>query len=210
MIRIIIADDHEIVRAGLRQIIADDHDLQVAGEAADGQALLELVRREQYDIVLLDMSMPGRSGLEILKQLRQEKPALPVLILSMHPEEQYAIRAIRAGAAGYLTKDTAAERLVDAIHRVHSGGKYISATLAERLADTVADARERPPHEYLTDREFQVVRMIASGKTITEIGRELFLSVKTVSTYRQRILTKMKMRSNAELTHYMISSHLLD
>jgi two-component system, NarL family, invasion response regulator UvrY len=207
---IIIADDHEIVRAGLKQIIADDPDLSVEGEAADGQELLEKLRKKKYDLVLLDMKMPGRSGLEILKQLKLEHPALPVLVLSMHSEEQYAVRTIRAGASGYITKETAPDKLLDAIRRVCGGGKYISQSLAEKLADSIADSQSKPPHEYLTDREFQVMSMIASGKTITEIAKELFLSVKTISTYRQRILEKMNMKNNAELTHYVISSNLLD
>jgi DNA-binding NarL/FixJ family response regulator len=210
MKRIIIADDHEIVRAGLKQIIADDPDLSVDGEAGDGQELLEKLRKKRYDVVLLDMKMPGRSGLEILKQLKMEHPSLPVLVLSMHPEEQYAVRTIRAGASGYITKETAPERLVEAIRKVCAGGKYISASLAEQLADSIADARSKPPHEYLTDREFQVMCMIASGKTITEIAKELFLSVKTISTYRQRILEKMNMKNNAELTHYVISNNLIE
>ncbi|HOT44146.1 MAG TPA: response regulator transcription factor [Spirochaetota bacterium] len=210
MKRIIIADDHEIVRAGLKQIIADDPELSVEGEAGDGQELLEKLRKNRYDVVLLDMKMPGRSGLEILKQLKMEHPSLPVLVLSMHPEEQYAVRTIRAGASGYITKETAPDRLVEAIRKVCSGGKYISASLAEQLADSVADSRSKPPHEYLTDREFQVMSMIASGKTITEIAKELFLSVKTISTYRQRILEKMNMKNNAELTHYVISNNLIE
>ena len=210
MKRIIIADDHEIVRAGLKQIIADDPDLSVEGEAADGQELLEKLRKNKFDLVLLDMKMPGRSGLEILKQLKLEHPALPVLVLSMHSEEQYAVRTIRAGASGYITKETAPDKLLEAIRRVCGGGKYISQSLAEKLADSIADSQSKPPHEYLTDREFQVMSMIASGKTITEIAKELFLSVKTISTYRQRILEKMNMRNNAELTHYVISSNLLE
>ncbi len=210
MKRIIIADDHEIVRAGLKQIIMNDPDLSVEGEAGDGQELLEKLRKRKYDVVLLDMKMPGRSGLEILKQLRIEHPSLPVLVLSMHSEEQYAVRTIKAGASGYITKETAPDRLIGAIKRVCDGGKYISPTLAERLADSIVDTRNKPAHEYLTDREFQVMCMIASGKTITDIARELFLSVKTISTYRQRILEKMNMKNNAELTHYVISSNLLE
>jgi DNA-binding NarL/FixJ family response regulator len=210
MKRIIIADDHEIVRAGLKQIIADDPDLSVEGEAGDGQELLEKLRKVKFDLVLLDMKMPGRSGLEILKQLKIEHPSLPVLVLSMHSEEQYAVRTIKAGASGYITKETAPDKLIEAIRRVCSGGKYISQSLAEKLADSISDSQSKPPHEYLTDREFQVMCMIASGKTISEIARELFLSVKTISTYRQRILEKMSMKNNAELTHYMISNDLLE
>jgi two-component system, NarL family, invasion response regulator UvrY len=210
MKRIIIADDHEIVRAGLKQIIADDPELKVEEEAGDGQELLEKLRKKKFDVVLLDMKMPGRSGLEILKQLKLEHPALPVLVLSMHSEEQYAVRTIKAGASGYITKETAPDKLIEAIRRVCEGGKYISPSLAEKLADSIADSRSNPPHEYLTDREFQVMCMIASGKTITEIAKELFLSVKTISTYRQRILEKMNLKNNAELTHYVISNNLLE
>ncbi len=210
MIKIIIADDHEIVRAGLRQIISEDRELTVAGEAVDGQSLLEKVRKDDFDVILLDIKMPGRSGLEILKQLKIEKPNIPVIVLSMHPEDQYALRALKAGASGYLTKETASDQLIDSIKKVHGGGKYISETLAERLADSIASGREAPPHTYLTDREYQVASMIASGKTITDIAKELFLSVKTISTYRQRILEKMNMKNNAELTHYMIKNNLLD
>lgn len=210
MKRIIIADDHEIVRAGLKQIIADDPELSVEGEAGDGQVLLETLRKKKFDVVLLDMKMPGRSGLEILKQLKMEHPSLPVLVLSMHPEEQYAVRTIKAGASGYITKETAPDKLIEAIRKVCAGGKYISASLAEQLADSIADSRSKPPHEYLTDREFQVMCMISSGKTITEIAKELFLSVKTISTYRQRILEKMNMKNNAELTHYVISNNLIE
>jgi two-component system, NarL family, invasion response regulator UvrY len=210
MKRIIIADDHEIVRAGLKQIIADDPELSVEGEASDGQELLEKLRKQKFDVVLLDMKMPGRSGLEILKQLKMEHPSLPVLVLSMHSEEQYAVRTIKAGASGYITKETAPDKLIEAIRKVCVGGKYISASLAEKLADSIADSRNKPPHEYLTDREFQVMCMISSGKTITEIAKELFLSVKTISTYRQRIMEKMNMKNNAELTHYVISNNLIE
>lgn len=210
MINIIIADDHEIVRAGLKQIISDSKDLLVKGEARDGQELLEKVREDDYDVILLDIKMPGRSGLEILKQLKVECADIPVLVLSMHPEDQYAVRTIKAGASGYLTKETAGEKLIEAIKKVHKGGKYISPSLAEKLADSIATDRDKPLHEYLTDREFQVVCLIASGKTVTEIAKDLFLSVKTISTYRQRILEKMNMKNNAELTHYVINNNLLD
>jgi DNA-binding NarL/FixJ family response regulator len=210
MINIIIADDHEIVRAGLKQLICDSQDLYVKGEAGDGQELLEKVRVDEYDVILLDIKMPGRSGLEILKQLKVECPDTPVIVLSMHPEDQYAVRTIKAGAAGYLTKETAGEKLIEAIKKVYRGGKYISPSLAEKLADSIVSDRQKPLHEYLTDREYQVICMIASGKTVTEIAKELFLSVKTVSTYRQRILEKMNMKNNAELTHYVINNNLLD
>ena len=209
MIRIVIADDHEIVRAGLKQIISDDEDMVVLGESNNGENLIELVKKNEYDIVLLDLKMSGISGIDVIKHLRVIKPDLPIIVLSMHAEDQYAVRTIKAGASGYLTKETAAENLIIAIRKVVSGGKYISPTLAETLADSIAGGNEFP-HEKLTDREFQVTCMIASGKTVSEIASELFLSVKTISTYRQRILEKMNLKNNSELTHYAIKNNLLD
>ncbi|HPF04669.1 MAG TPA: response regulator transcription factor [Spirochaetota bacterium] len=210
MIRIVIADDHEIVRAGLKQIIADDSDMEVAGESNNGENLIELVKKNDYDVVLLDLKMSGLSGIEAIKHIKAIKPELPIIVLSMHAEDQYAVRTIKAGASGYLTKETAAENLVNAIRKVVGGGKYISSTLAETLADTLAGGGASRPHESLTDREFQVMCMIASGKTVSEIASELFLSVKTISTYRQRLLEKMNMKNNSELTHYVIKNNLLD
>jgi DNA-binding NarL/FixJ family response regulator len=210
LIRVLIADDHEIVRAGLRQILAEDSELAVHGEANDGQELLELCRREGGDVVLLDLNMPGRNGLEILKQLRQEFPSLPVLILSIHPEDQYALRAIRAGASGYLTKETASSQLLKAIHKVYDGGRYISDALAERMAENLAGGGYQKPHEALSDREYQVMILIASGKSVGRIASELFLSAKTISTYRHRILEKMGMENNSELTSYVVRNGLLD
>lgn len=207
MIKILIADDHAIVRRGLRQILAETHDMVVAGEAYDGQDLLHKVMAEHWDVVILDISMPGRGGLDTLKQLKSEHPKLPVLMLTMHPEDQYAIRVLRAGASGYLTKESAPDHLVKAIRKVAGGGKYISPHLAEKLAFSL-ESIDRPLHEILSDREFQVMRLIASGKTVKEIGEELSLSVKTISTYRTRILEKMKMKNNAEITHYMIKKEL--
>jgi two-component system, NarL family, invasion response regulator UvrY len=210
MIRILIADDHPIVRRGLRQILAEQPDVGPVGEAENSQELLELVRRQVWDIVMLDIAMPGRGGLEVLKELRQERPRLPVLVLSMHPEEQYGVRALKAGAAGYLTKESAPEKLVQAIRKILSGGKYISAILAEKLAFAVERDRSKPLHEILSDREYQALCMIASGKTVSQIAGELSLSVKTISTYRSRILEKMQMKSNAEVTHYAIKNALID
>jgi len=210
MIRILIADDHAIVRAGLKQIIADTDDLQVTGEASNGQEVLDALERDAYDVVVLDLSMPGRGGLDALKQIHSAYPQLPVLILSMHPEEQYAVRALRSGASGYLSKESASEELVAAIRHTASGRKYVSPSLAEHLADEVAGSDLEEPHHSLSDRELQVLCMIASGQTVSNIADELSLSVKTVSTYRERILLKMKMRSNAELTHYAIKNHLID
>lgn len=210
MIRIVIADDHEIVRAGLKQIISDDEDMEVLGESNNGENLIELVKKNDYDVVLLDLKMSGISGIDVIKHLKVIKPDLPIIVLSMHAEDQYAVRTIKAGASGYLTKETAAENLITAVRRVVSGGKYISPTLAETLADSIAGGGGDLPHEKLTDREFQVMCMIASGKTVSEIGSELFLSVKTISTYRQRVLEKMNMKNNSELTHYAIKNTLLD
>jgi len=210
MIRIVIADDHEIVRAGLKQIISDDEDMEVLGESNNGENLIELVKKNDYDVVLLDLKMQGISGIDVIKHIKIIKPDLPIIVLSMHAEDQYAVRTIKAGASGYLTKETAAENLISAVRRVVSGGKYISPTLAETLADSIAGGGTERPHEKLTDREFQVMTMIASGKTVSEVGALLFLSVKTISTYRQRILEKMNMKNNSELTHYTIKNNLLD
>jgi DNA-binding NarL/FixJ family response regulator len=210
MIKILIADDHAIVRRGLKQILAETPDMVVAGEAHNGQELLEKARSDQWDVVVLDISMPGRGGLDILKQLKSERPKLPVLMLTIHPEDQYAVRVLRAGASGYLTKESAPDHLVEAIRKVARGGKYVSAHLAEKLVFNLESISEKPPHETLSDREFQVLRLIASGKTVKEIGEELSLSVKTISTYRSRILEKMKMKNNAELTHYAIQQKLVE
>ncbi|MCG3111831.1 MAG: response regulator transcription factor [Candidatus Manganitrophus sp.] len=210
MIKILIADDHAIVRRGLKQILTETADMVVAGEAHNGQELLEKMRSDQWDVIVLDISMPGRGGLDILKQLKSERPKLPVLMLTIHPEDQYAVRVLRAGASGYLTKESAPDHLVEAIRKVARGGKYISPHLAERLAFNLESISERPLHEALSDREFQVLRLIASGKTVKEIGEELSLSVKTISTYRTRILEKMKMKNNAEMTHYAIQQKLVE
>jgi two-component system invasion response regulator UvrY len=208
-IKILIADDHPIVRAGFKQVIADMPDMLVADEAGNGQEVLNLIGKKDYDLVLLDISMPGRNGLEILKDLKSEKPKLPVLILSIYPEEQYAVRALRAGASGYMTKASAANELIAAIRKISAGGKYISASLAEKLAFYLDGDTTRPPHETLSDREYQVMLMIASGKTVTEIADELCLSVKTISTYRTHILEKMKMKNNAEITLYAVQNKLV-
>ncbi len=210
MIKILIADDHPVVRKGLKEIIEETPDMMVGDEASNGQETLEKVRKSDFDIVLLDISMPGRSGLDILKELKSEKPELSVLILSIHPEEQYAVRVLRAGASGYLTKESAPEELIAAIKKASIGRKYVSSSLAEKLALYLETDAERPLHETLSDREYQVMRMIASGKTGKEIGEELFLSVKTISTYRSRILEKMGMKSNAELTHYALKHGLVE
>ena len=209
-IRVLIADDHAIVRQGLRQILSDTADLTVAGEAENGVQAVQLVRSGEWDVVLMDVSMPDRNGIDALKIIKKEFPRLPVLILSMYPEEQYAIRALKAGAAGYLTKQSAPELLVTAIRQVASGKKYVSPSLAKELANAIGEDSERPPHEKLSDREYQTLCMIASGKTPTEIAEALNLSVKTVSVYRARLLEKMNLRNNAELTHYGLKHGLAE
>jgi len=209
MIKILIADDHAIVREGLKQIVAETSDMVVAGEAVDGQKVLELVRKEDWDLILLDIFMPGRGGIDTLKELKIEKPKLPVLMLSMYPEEQYAVRALKAGASGYLTKESAPEELIEAIRKVSQGGKYISAALAENLAFHVGTNSDKPLHETLSNREYQVMLMLASGKTVKEIANDLSFSVKTISTNRVRALRKMGMKNNVELTYYAIKHGLV-
>jgi len=209
MTRILVADDHAIVRQGLKQIVADTPDLVVTGEASRGREVVEKVAEDDYDVVLLDITMPDKSGLEVLEELKRLRPKLPVLILSMHPEEQYAIRALRAGASGYVTKEGVPDELITAIRKVSVGGKYISPSLAEKLAVYLEAGAKKPLHQALSDREYQVMCMIASGKTVKEISEELFLSVKTVSTYRSRVLQKMKMKNNAQLTHYCAQNRLV-
>jgi DNA-binding NarL/FixJ family response regulator len=210
MIKALIADDHPVVRQGLCRILEETSEVAVAGEAATGAEVLEKVFQNEYDVILLDISMPGRSGLEILREMKREKPDLRVLILSAYPEEQYAVRALRDGAAGYLTKESAPDELIIAIRKVVLGRKYVSSALAEKLAFDLEEDRQRPLHEMLSDREYQVMCMIASGKLVTEIATELALSVKTISTYRTRILDKMKMKNNAELTYYSIKEGLVN
>lgn len=202
MYKILIADDHAVVRKGLVQILHNSQDCAVKGEAGNGQEVLDKVGREDWDAVILDLSMPGVSGLDILKQLRSLRPQLPVLILSVHPEDQYAVRVLKAGAAGYLTKESAPEELVSAVRKVCAGGKYVSARLAEKLVLALGTDFERPPHEVLSDREFEVLRLLASGLTVSAIAERLCLSVKTISTYRARILEKTNMKNNAELIRY--------
>ncbi|HJV88526.1 MAG TPA: response regulator transcription factor [Noviherbaspirillum sp.] len=210
-IRILIADDHAIVREGLRQILADTGDMVVAGDAENGHDAIKLARNGDSDVLLLDISMPDKSGIEVLKQVKKDAPKLAVLMLSMHREDQYAIRSLKAGASGYLNKQSAPAELVDAIRQVAAGRKYISQALAQELANQVGDEnREVPPHETLSDREYQTLIMIASGKTVSDIAADLTLSVKTISMYRSRLLQKMKMRHNAELTHYAIKNHLVE
>ena len=208
--KVLIADDHTIVRKGLRQIIEETPDIVVVDEAGTSQEILDKVRKADCDVLLLDISMPGGNGLDILKRIKAERPHLAVMMLSVHPEEQYAVRALKAGASGYLTKGSAPDELINAIRKASTGRKYISPFLAEKLAFDLGGKLENAPHENLSDREFQVMCMIASGKTVGEIAEELSLSVKTVSTYRSRILEKMQMKNNAEITHYAMQQKLVE
>ena len=210
MIRVLVVDDHPIVREGLKQILSDTEDILVVDEADSGQAVLDCTSRSNFDVVLLDISMPGRDGLEVLRDLKQLKPRLPVLILSMYPEEHYAVRVLRGGASGYLTKSSAPDELISAIRKVASGRKYISATLAERLTYELDRDASKPLHEILSDREYQVMHMLSTGKSVKDIALELGLSVKTVSTYRSRILEKMNMKNNAEIVLYAVQNKLID
>jgi DNA-binding NarL/FixJ family response regulator len=210
IIKVFIADDHAIVRQGLKQILADTGDIVVAGEAENGVDTTRLFRKSACQVMLLDISMPDRSGIEVLKQVKKDKPEMAVLMLSMHREDQYAIRSLKAGAAGYLTKQSAPTELVTAIRQVAAGLKYISPALAQELANTVGEDHEAAVHESLSDREYQTLIMIASGKTVGAIAKELSLSVKTISEYRARLLVKMKLKNSAELTHYAIRNQLID
>jgi two-component system, NarL family, invasion response regulator UvrY len=210
VIRVLVADDHAIVRRGLRELLGETPDVEVAAEAATSSEALECVRRQPLDVVVLDLSLPGRGGLDLLADIKAERAELPVLILTVHPEDQYAVRALKAGASGYITKESAPEVLVDAVRRAAAGGRYVSPTLAEKLALYLDGARRCEPHEALSDREFQVFRLLAGGRTVGQIAEELSLSVKTVSTYRSRVLEKMGLRTNAELTQYAFRNNLVD
>ena len=208
--RILIADDHAVFRRGLAETLGEAFSRVTFGEAKTAQETLEHVRRQDWDVVILDISMPGKSGLDILDDLHRLRPKLPVLLLSMHPEGQYARRALKSGAAGYLTKESVPEELKEAVRRVQAGGRYVSATLAETLAFDLRRAPDTPVHELLSDREFQVLRMIASGRTVKQIADEIALSVKTISTYRARILLKTGMKTTAELIRYALQTHLVE
>lgn len=211
MIRFLIADDHSILRTGVRELLVHEFAGAVCGEAEDGQQVLALAaQRQAWDLVILDLSMPGMGGLEILRDLKQMRPALPVLVLSMHPEDQYGKRVLQAGAAGYMNKECAPEELARAVKKVLAGGRYVSPALAEKLAADLDPRTVRPPHERLSDREFEILRLIASGKTVSQIAAQLHLSVTTVSTYRTRVLEKMGMATNAELMHYAMRNKLVD
>lgn len=210
MIKVIIADDHPIFREGLKKIIAKSNDIVVADEASSGEELLKKVKKDNFDVIILDISMPGISGIEVLKDLQDAKQRRAILILSMHPEEQYAVRALKAGAAGYLTKGSVPDEIIKAIKKVFLGGKYVSPSLAERLAYEVSGDTQQPPHEDLSDREYQVMIMLASGKSTKDIAGELCLSLPTISTYRSRILQKLNLKSNAELIYYAIKNNLVE
>ncbi|TAK60264.1 response regulator transcription factor [Methylobacter sp.] len=210
MIKILIVDDHAIVRQGLKQILADISDMEVFAEAGSGDEALKLIRDEGWGIMLLDIAMPGKNVMELIKLSKQQSPHLPILILSMYPEDQYAIRMLRAGADGYLTKESAPEQLVAAIRKVAKGGKYISPAMTEKLIAELNPNQEIPPHTMLTDREFQVFSGICAGKSITDLAQQMALSVKTISTYRTRLMKKMNMSKNAEIIHYAFKNDLLD
>jgi two-component system, NarL family, invasion response regulator UvrY len=210
MTNVVIADDHALIREGLKKILNSEPDMTVVGEANNVVELFKALERLDVNIVLLDITMPGESGLDALKELRQKYPHVPVLMLSFHPEHRFAVRALKAGAAGYLTKESAAEEVAQAIRKVIGGGKYVSATLAEQLATELDDASGKPLHETLSDREFQVMRLIAAGKKSSEIAAELAVSVNTVNTYRMRIFEKMKMQSNVELSRYAVDHGLIE
>jgi DNA-binding NarL/FixJ family response regulator len=207
--KILITDDHAVVRQGLKQILLEEFTRAEFGEATNAQEAIDRVWKEHWDVVVLDITMPGRSGLEVLKEIKKSRPKLPVLVLSMHPEDQFAVRILKIGASGYMTKESAPNELVGAVKKVIAGGRYVSPSLAEKMASYLAIDVHTPPHERLSDREFLVLRLIASGKTPTAIAKELALSVKTISTYRMRILEKMNMSNNAELTHYAIQNQLV-
>jgi DNA-binding NarL/FixJ family response regulator len=209
MIRLAIADDHPIVRQGLRRIVSEGAGISVVGEASTAAELFRLLAGAAVDVVLLDVSMPGSTFVETLKDLREEHPSVKVLVLSVHPEDQWAVRALRAGAAGYLTKDHSPEQLVEAVRRVARGGKYVSEVLAEKLAGLVDNGRTQAPHERLSDREFEVLRALGSGMAVKEVAEQLKLSAKTVSTYRARLLEKMGLKSRADLVRYVVEHDLL-
>jgi DNA-binding NarL/FixJ family response regulator len=209
MLRILIADDHAIIRRGLKQILLEEYPSAVIEEVNDAEGVIKKTGSDEWDIIISDLSMPGRSGLDVVQHVKQNFPKLPVLILSIHPEEQYAIRVLKAGAAGYLSKDAATEELVKAVQRVLQGRKYISPAIAEKMADELDLDVSKPPHEVLSDREFDVFKMIAAGQTVSEIAEQLSLSITTVSTYRARIMVKMDMKTNAELTRYGLETKLI-
>jgi two-component system invasion response regulator UvrY len=207
--KVLIADDHPVVRRGLKQILEAHPDMSVVGEAKDGHEAVELARKVEWDVAVVDYSMPGRGGVELVKEIKRHQPNKPVLVLSMHPEELHATQVIKAGGSGYLNKESAADELTVAIKKVARGGKYVSPALAEKLADELSPGAERPLHETLSDREYRVMWLLASGKQINEIGKEMFLSPSTISTYRLRILRKLKLANNAQLVRYAVKYRLV-
>jgi DNA-binding NarL/FixJ family response regulator len=210
MIRVFIADDHALIREGFKKILSHENDISILGEAGNAAETIRFIEKNKCDVLILDINLPDKSGLDIIKEIKNLKPSVNILILSMHPEDRFAIRALKAGASGYLSKETAADELVKAIRKVQGKGKYISGSLAEKLAFDLQSKSDKPVHELLSDREFQVMRLIASGKTMSEIADHLSLAVTTISTYRARILDKLNLSSNAELIYYAISNNLLD
>lgn len=210
MIEVLIADDHKIFRRGLRQVLDDAPNIKVTGEAADGNEVLKKLRTKAYDVVLLDITMPGLNGLDTLQQIKTDYPQMPVLILSMHSEDQYALRVMKAGASGYLTKDTDEKNIIDAVNMAYNKGKFITPSVAEKLAFAFEVNYEKKPHELLSNREFQVLQLIASGKSTGDIAKELYLGASTISTYRSRVLEKIGLKNNSEITHYAIKNNLLD
>jgi DNA-binding NarL/FixJ family response regulator len=210
VIDILVVDDHALIRKGMRQILDDTKDVRVTGEAECGAQAVRMAQENRYDVVLLDITMPDRNGIDVLKQLKLNHPSLPVLMLSMHPEEQYAVRSMKAGAAGYLSKQSAPTQLVTAIRQVAAGKKYISSELAEQLADGLSQGYQELLHQTLSNREYQTLCLMASGKSLSEIAEAMSLSAKTVSVYRARLLEKMKLRNNAEAVRYAINNHLID
>ncbi|HXX62255.1 MAG TPA: response regulator transcription factor [Bacteroidota bacterium] len=209
MIKVLIADDHPIVREGLKQVIEKSLDMKVAGEALNGQEVLDHVYAEYWDVLILDFSMPGKSGLDVIKELRRERPSLPILVLSMHPEAELAPRLLKAGAAGYLTKESAPKELVNAIRKVHSGGRYVSPALAESLAEGLSHQSAEAPHQSLSDREYQVLLRIAAGRSVQDVATEFSLSVKTVRTYRERVMEKLSLKNDVELSRYALEHGLI-
>lgn len=209
MIKVMVADDHAVVRRGIRQIFAETSDIAVAAEASSAPEVLRLAEEQRFAVIVLDISLPGGSGIELLGTIRKLRPDARVLILTVHSEEQYAVRAIKAGAAGFLNKDSAPEKLVEAVRKIAAGGRYVTSEVADALASLVAGEVSGAPHERLSDREFEVMKLLASGKTVSQVAEELSLSVKTVSTHRVRLLKKMNMKTNAELTHYAVKAGLV-
>jgi len=209
MIKILIADDHAVVIRGIKQILSEEIDMQVLGEASNSEEIFEMLYKEEWDVLILDITMPGKSGLDSLIEIKQKKPDLAILILSMHPEEEIAIRALKTGASGYLNKDSVPGELIRAIRKVAAGGKYITSNLAETILLNMQKESDKPLHEDLSEREFQVLCLLASGHSLSKIAKELSLSIKTISTYRSRILEKMSLKTNVDLTHYAIKNKLV-